>query len=108
VRSAFPLPPSVNKEAAPTREGDPFDRLPADLQVIRLWLDMRLWEHWDRAKSSPDSLRSWRKEFLLELAETDAGGQETAARKASCNGSFERPNRDRIRAPVSQWCRPSP
>ena len=53
MRSAFPLPPSVNKEAAPTREGDPFDRLPADLQVIRLWLDMRLWEHWDRVKSIP-------------------------------------------------------
>jgi len=73
VRSAFPLPPAVKKEAAPNREGDPFDRLPADLQAIRLWLDMRLWEHWDRAKASPDSLLSWRKEFLLEFAETDAG-----------------------------------
>jgi pimeloyl-ACP methyl ester carboxylesterase len=73
VRSAFPLPPSVKKEAAPTREGDPFDRLPADLQEIRLWLDMRLWEHWDPAKASPDSLLSWRKGFRLEFAETDAG-----------------------------------
>src|ERR1700728_80543 len=34
---------------------------------------MRLWEHWDPAKASPDSLLSWRKEFLLEFAETDAG-----------------------------------
>lgn len=73
VRSAFPLPPSVKKQAAPTREGDPFDRLPADLQAIRLWLDLRLWQHWDPANASPDSLLSWRKEFLLEFAETDAG-----------------------------------
>jgi len=45
----------------------------AAAQAIRLWLDMRLWEHWDPAKASPDSLLSWRKEFLLEFAETDAG-----------------------------------
>jgi hypothetical protein len=53
VRSAFPLPPSVNKEAAPTREGDPFNRLPADLQVIRLWLDMRLWEQLGSGEVKP-------------------------------------------------------
>ena len=38
LRSAYPLPPSVQKGPAPTREGEPFDRLPRQLQSIRLWL----------------------------------------------------------------------
>jgi pimeloyl-ACP methyl ester carboxylesterase len=73
VRSGFPLPPSVKRGPKPTREGEPFDRLPPDLQAVRLWLDVRLWERSDPAKAAPDSLLSWRKEFLKEFDETDAG-----------------------------------
>jgi pimeloyl-ACP methyl ester carboxylesterase len=71
LRSAFPLPPSA-KGPAPTREGEPFDRLPAHLQAVRLWLDVRSWEKWGPAKEGPASLLSWRKEFLREFEETDA------------------------------------
>jgi molybdate transport system substrate-binding protein len=73
VRSAFPLPASVQKRPAPTRVGEPFDRLPPDLQAVRLWLDVRLWEQSDPATAGPDSILSWRKEFLREFEETDAG-----------------------------------
>lgn len=74
IRSVFPLPPSA-KGPAPTREGEPFDRLPAELRSLRLWLDVRLWEKRDPAKAGPASLLSWRKEFLREFEETDAGHQ---------------------------------
>jgi len=73
LRSGFPLPPTP-RGPKPTREGDPFDRLPPDLQAVRLWLDVRLWESSDPAKATPDSLLSWRKEFLRELDE--AGGSK--------------------------------
>ena len=74
IRSVFPLPPSVRR-AEPTHEGEPFDRLPRDLQAVRLWLDSRLWERTDPAKATPDSLLSWRKEFLKEFDETAAAKQ---------------------------------
>lgn len=70
LKSAFPLPPSVKKGPAPTREEEPFDRLPPDLQAVRLWLDTRRWEAQDPAKAGPESLLSWRREFLLEFKET--------------------------------------
>jgi pimeloyl-ACP methyl ester carboxylesterase len=73
ARSAYPLPASVQKAPAPTREGDPFDRLPAPLQAMRLQLDLRLWEKTDPAKATGESLVSWRKEFLREFDETDPG-----------------------------------
>ena len=72
LRSAYPLPPDA-KGAAPTREGEPFDRLPPDVQAIRLWLDRRLWEKWDPATAGPESILSWRKEFLRELHESCSG-----------------------------------
>jgi pimeloyl-ACP methyl ester carboxylesterase len=71
IRSAYPMP-SANKGTAPTSEDDPFDRLPPDLRAERLWLDVRLWEKLDPAKATPDSMLSWRKEFLKEFAVTDA------------------------------------
>ena len=49
IRSAYPLPHSVNPK--PTSEGDPYDKLPPDLQKVRLWLDVRLWEHWEKSGS---------------------------------------------------------
>ena len=72
LRSGFPLPISA-KGSMPTREEDPFDRLPADLQKVRLWLEVRLWEKSDPSKATPDSLLSWRQEFLKEFDETEPG-----------------------------------
>jgi pimeloyl-ACP methyl ester carboxylesterase len=72
LRSAFPLPPTATKGPMPTREGDPFDRLPPDLQKARLWLDVRLWEKSDPAKAGPESLLSWRMEFLREFQEQES------------------------------------
>jgi pimeloyl-ACP methyl ester carboxylesterase len=71
LRSAYPLPASVTKGPAPTRIGEPFDRLPAELQPVRLWLDVRLWEKWNPSKARPESNLSWRREFLREFEETD-------------------------------------
>jgi pimeloyl-ACP methyl ester carboxylesterase len=75
IRSGFLLPPSVKKGPAPTREEDPFDKLPSDLQRVRLWLDLQLWEKSDPAKATPETLLSWRKEFLTEFDATDPGKQ---------------------------------
>lgn len=72
LRSAFPLPAS-SKGPAPTHEGEPFDRLPPDLQAIRLWLDLRLWKKWDPGTAGPEAVLSWRKEFLREFAEMAVG-----------------------------------
>lgn len=72
IRSAFPLPASP-KSPPPARVGEPFDRLPPNLQAVRLQLDMRLWERSDRAKAGPESILSWRKEFIRLLEETAPG-----------------------------------
>jgi pimeloyl-ACP methyl ester carboxylesterase len=72
LRLAYPLPATVTKGPMPTREREPFDRLPPQLQAIRLWLDVRLWDQWDRGKVGPESDLSWRKEFLREFEETKA------------------------------------
>ncbi len=72
LRAADPLPPTITKGPMPTRGGAPFDRLSPDLQAVRLWLNVRLWEKWDRAKAGPEADLSWRKEFLREFEETDA------------------------------------
>jgi len=74
IRSAFPLPPSDNPK--PTSEGDPFDKLPPDLQKVRLWLDVRMWEQSKKSGNrGPEGLLSWRKEFLTEFDSTDARRQ---------------------------------
>lgn len=74
IRSAYPLPPSDNPK--PTSEADPYDKLPPDLQKVRLWLDVRLWEHWKKSgNGGPEVLLSWRKEFLTEFDLTDASKQ---------------------------------
>src|ERR1700736_1524348 len=73
IRSGYPLPPSDTKGPGPTREDDPFDKLPPDLQKVRLWLDVRLWEESDPSKAVPEDLLSWRKEFLTEFDAPDAG-----------------------------------
>jgi pimeloyl-ACP methyl ester carboxylesterase len=70
IRAAFPLPPPPGP--APSREGDPFDRLPADLQAVRLEFDIALWKKWTNAPEGP-SILSWRKEFLREFDETESG-----------------------------------
>jgi pimeloyl-ACP methyl ester carboxylesterase len=74
IRAAFPLPHSANPK--PTSEEDPYDKLPPDLQKLRLWLDVRLWEHWEKSGGGgPDEILSWRKEFLTEFDSTDGGKQ---------------------------------
>lgn len=75
LRSAYPLPASVKRGPRPTREDDPFDKLPGNLQSERLWLDVRLWEKSDPSKAGPESLLSWRKEFLREFSSTDSGNK---------------------------------
>lgn len=57
----------------PTREDDPFDRLPPDLQKVRLWLDVRLWEKSDPSQATPDLILSWRTGLLKEFDETQPG-----------------------------------
>jgi pimeloyl-ACP methyl ester carboxylesterase len=75
IRSGYPLPRSHTKGRAPTREKDPFDKLPPDLQKVRLWLDLRLWQDSDPSKAGPEPLLSWRKELLTEFEATDPGKQ---------------------------------
>jgi pimeloyl-ACP methyl ester carboxylesterase len=72
IRSTFPLPASA-KGLPPTREDAPYDRLLPELQSVRLWLDVRLWQRWDPTNEGPESTLSWRNEFLREFAETDSG-----------------------------------
>jgi pimeloyl-ACP methyl ester carboxylesterase len=70
VRGAFPSPAAANGPR-PMGIGEPFNRLPAEVQPIRVWLDMRLWERWETTTASPASALSWRREFLREFDETD-------------------------------------
>jgi pimeloyl-ACP methyl ester carboxylesterase len=74
IRSAYPLPATA-RLPRPMRTGQPFDRLPAYLQPVRLWLDVRLWENLDPTRASPASMLSWRREFLREFEETDGNRQ---------------------------------
>ena len=105
LRSVYPLPASA-KEPAPTHEGEPFDRLPPDLRAMRLWLDVRIWEKWDPAKAGPESILSWRKEFLREFDEMDAANPPLRDLPVIVLSSDERPNapnraRDRTDAGVA-------
>jgi pimeloyl-ACP methyl ester carboxylesterase len=70
LRSAFPLPDTA-KGPRPARLGQPFDRLPPDLQAVRLWFDTRLWERFNPATTNPAQNLSWRREFLREFEETE-------------------------------------
>jgi pimeloyl-ACP methyl ester carboxylesterase len=70
IRSAFPLPRPSG--VAPSREGDPFDRLPVNLRAARLQCDIRLWEKLQRGTDDPASMLSWRKEFIREFDETES------------------------------------
>ncbi len=70
IRSVYPFPPSHNP--APAKVGEPFDRLPPNLQAMRLWLEMRLEKKWNESPSGPESTLSLRKEFLREFDEEDA------------------------------------
>lgn len=70
IRSAYPLPASA-KGPEPTQEGEPFDRLPPEVQQARLWLDRRFWESWNPATERPDSILSWHREFVHEFEEVE-------------------------------------
>jgi pimeloyl-ACP methyl ester carboxylesterase len=69
IRSAYPLPASA-RLPRPTRIAQPFDLLPAAVQPVRLWLDVKLWDSLDPTTMSPASIVSWRREFLREFEET--------------------------------------
>ena len=71
IRSAFPLPPPQGPP--PSRESDPFDRLPADLQATRLQFDVQIYERFQRQRDGSASMLSWRQEFLREFDETETG-----------------------------------
>jgi pimeloyl-ACP methyl ester carboxylesterase len=71
IRGAFPAQPF--SDPTPSRVGEPFDRLPEDLQATRLQFDRQLHERWRRTPDGPASTLSWRKEFLREFDETEAG-----------------------------------
>lgn len=70
LRSAFPLPADA-KGPKPTKEGEPFDRLPESLQAVRLWLDIQSWEQFEPTAARADALISWRKEFRREFDESE-------------------------------------
>jgi len=70
IRSAYPLPASA-KGAEPTHEGEPFDRLPSELQEVRLWLDRKFWTTFNPATTGPEATLSWRREFLQEFDEVE-------------------------------------
>ena len=72
IRSSYPLPPSTNDGSMPTKVVEPFDRLPPELQPIRLSLTIQLQEKWNKSIPNPESMLSWRKEFLREFNESDA------------------------------------
>lgn len=78
IRSAYPLSETV-RGPRPERVGQPFDRLPADLQATRLWFDVRRWEQFDPARTTGASNLSWRREFLREFEETDNNRQPLGA-----------------------------
>jgi pimeloyl-ACP methyl ester carboxylesterase len=68
IRAGYPLPASA-KGLEPTHEGEPFNRLPLNLQEDRLWLDQKHWESFNPSKEGPESTLSWRREFLQEFDE---------------------------------------
>jgi pimeloyl-ACP methyl ester carboxylesterase len=71
IRSMYPFPPPDDPK--PTKVVEPFDKLPPNLQGMRLWLTVQLWNKWKTSPSGPESTLSWRKEFLREFGETDKG-----------------------------------
>jgi len=78
IRSAFPQPAAA-KGARPTQVGQPHDRLPANLQPIRLSFDIWFWERFDPALATGETTLSWRREFLREFEETDGNRQPLGA-----------------------------
>ncbi len=107
IRSGFPLPRSATKRRKPKREEDPYDKLPSDLQKVRLWLDVRLWERSDPSKAIPEPLLSWRKEFS-ERVRCNRCWQKPAAWDASSSRDSQRPSRFGICLPFARYSGPAP
>jgi hypothetical protein len=55
--------------------GEPFNRLPTEIQPVRVGLDLAQWERWEKVTASPASTLSWRREFLREFDEMDGSRQ---------------------------------
>jgi pimeloyl-ACP methyl ester carboxylesterase len=71
IKSAFPFPPSNAKREIPVKAPDPFDRLPEKEQAMWLWLNQQMLDKWDKSPGGPESLVSWRREFLREFEASD-------------------------------------
>jgi pimeloyl-ACP methyl ester carboxylesterase len=73
IKSIYPMPPSSNGSKKPSVVTEPFNRLPAQQQAMRLWLTILLWKKWNSTTTGPEAMLSWRKEFLREFEQTEAG-----------------------------------
>jgi pimeloyl-ACP methyl ester carboxylesterase len=70
IKATYPLPPD-DKRPLPSKVVEPYDRLPLEMQPIRLWLAIKLQKRWNQSVPDPESMLSWRKEFLREFNESD-------------------------------------
>lgn len=71
IRATYPLPPA-DKRPLPTKVVEPYNKLPLEMQPARLWLAIKLQKRWNQSVPDPESMLSWRKEFLREFNESDA------------------------------------
>jgi pimeloyl-ACP methyl ester carboxylesterase len=72
IKSTYPLPPRENPIQLPTKIIAPFDRLPLELQPQRVWLTRLLYDKWNKSIPDPESMLSWRNEFLREFDALDS------------------------------------
>jgi hypothetical protein len=72
------------KGPSPTRDGEPFDRLSADLQAVRLEFDMQNWEKFDPAQATP-AAEPVMAEGISAGVRGDGCGQGSPARRLACD-----------------------
>lgn len=73
IASNYPLPVSLKDKKPTFSIRSPFDKLPENLQKIRVGLDEKNWEAFEPTKFTAAGLLSWRKEFLKIFHDTEAG-----------------------------------
>src|ERR1044072_5232140 len=73
IASNYPLPASLKDKKPTFSIGSPFDKLPENLQKIRVGLDEKNWEAFEPTKFTAAGILSWRKEFLNIFQDTEAG-----------------------------------
>lgn len=72
INATYPLPVETEKQPLPSKVVEPYNRLPKDLQPVRLWLAIELQKKWNKSIPNPQSILSWRKEFLREFEQSDS------------------------------------